>query len=73
LNPDSEEQSDNYADTPAVAIRIVARELAYSTCAIRHPWIAINLLNIVDMTLEIRPLSDSELNAIWELVLRREA
>ncbi|KAF8506199.1 hypothetical protein BU17DRAFT_71381 [Hysterangium stoloniferum] len=70
--PDSKQKSTNYEGTTAIAIRIVARELAYSKCVTQHPWLAVQLIRIVELTLTIRPLSESELAAIWELACRRE-
>ncbi|KAF8526268.1 hypothetical protein BU17DRAFT_62249 [Hysterangium stoloniferum] len=69
--PDHKKISINHEETTGIAIQIVARELAYSRCAMEHPWLAYHLLSIVEMTLKTRYLSESELAAISELAFRR--
>jgi len=56
-----------------MVIRVVAKELAYSKCTFQHSWLGVDLLGIVETTLRLRALTQDELNAINDLVLRRQA
>jgi len=60
-----------HSDTPRIAIIAIAEELAYSKCPSQHSWLGICLLRIVELTIQLRPLMDSEYRAINALVQRR--
>lgn len=61
------------SDTPSIAITIVTRELAYSSCGDQHCWLGLHLLRIVETTLKLRKLTEVEMSDIWELAERRAA
>lgn len=78
----NEEDAPTYSIISAVSsvvIHLVASELGAEepTCKEQHPWLGVNLLRIVELTLKLREeeaigLTSGELDAIWGIGIRRE-